>query len=244
MLKLQSLKNLKTLTIELHNSVHVLRDDLLPGGSKSIFLPAILDSTKDFFVYASPVYGGMQIALAEYCNRIGKKAVIFSAKRKIPHSNSLKAKAAGALVYQVPYGYLSNCQAKAVDFTKANNAQLINFGGDYEIAVDQLAERMELISKEIGFEPDEIFCSLGSGTLLKGIIKGTKTANINAIQVGSEINFKPPERVTVLKYPKPFQWESKYKSPFPSCANYDLKAWEYCIKYNKGRRVLFWNVLG
>lgn len=229
--------------IEQHNGVHVLRDDFLPGGTKSVFLPLLLEPDKDFYVYASPVYGGMQIALAAYAKSIGKQAVIFSAKRNIPFANTLKAKAAGAKVYQVPFGYLSNCQAKAKEFAENNNGQLIQFGADGPIAINAIAERMQQAIQIIGQEPDEIFCAFGSGTLMKGIIAGTKAAKIIGVQVGATPAFEVPERCRIVRYPKPFAYESKLQAPFNSCANYDLKAWEICLAQKKGSCTFFWNVL-
>lgn len=231
------------MTIEKHNGVHVLRDDLLPGGTKSTFLPYLMDMTKEYFVYASPVYGGMQIALAHCCKAIGKQAVIFCAKRKKPHANSLLAKDAGALVYQIPYGYLTHCQQKAREFTAKHSAQLIEFGADYPQAVDAIAARMRLVSSQLGREPDEIFCAVGSGTLLKGIIKGTDTAKITGVQVGAAVDNPKPDRVTILKHHQPFEKIARIEAPFPSCGNYDRKAWEYCLKHKKKESVLFWNVL-
>ncbi|MEJ7610656.1 MAG: pyridoxal-phosphate dependent enzyme [Ferruginibacter sp.] len=229
--------------IEIHNDVYVLRDDLLPGGTKSIFLPSVLDNAKDCFVYASPVYGGMQIALALYATSIGKKAVIFSAKRNKPHANSLKVKEASGLVYQVPVGYLTVCQARAREYAEKNNGQLISFGANYPAAIDAIAARMKQVTSSLGFEPDEIFCAAGSGTLLAGIVQGTATAKVKAVQVGAELPVQSNERVSILPYHKPFEYESRTVAPFPSCANYDLKAWEYCLKYKTGQKVLFWNVL-
>ena len=229
--------------IENHHNTYVLRDDLLPGGTKSVFMDKILDQSKDCFVYASPVYGGFQIALSAYATSIGKKAAIFCAKRKDPHTNSLKAKAAGGDVYQVPYGYLSNCTAKAREYAAQNNGQLVEFGANYPAAINAIAERMKAVTVELGREPDEIFCAIGSGTLFKGIIKGTETAKITGVMVGADFTEALPARCSILKYHKPFAAESKASAPFPSCANYDLKAWEYCQKYRGKGVVLFWNVL-
>jgi len=50
------------ITIEKHKGVNVLRDDLLIGGTKSILMPSIIGDDLEY-VYASPVYGGFQIAL-------------------------------------------------------------------------------------------------------------------------------------------------------------------------------------
>jgi hypothetical protein len=54
------------IVIEKHKCVNVLRDDLLPGGTKSILMPSIIGDSLEY-VYASPVYGGFQIALSAYC---------------------------------------------------------------------------------------------------------------------------------------------------------------------------------
>lgn len=231
------------MTIEQHNGVHVLRDDLLPGGTKSIILPKILDPSKDYYVYASPVYGGMQIALAAYCRSIGKQAVIFCAKRKQPHPNSLRAKASGAIIYQVPYGYLSNCQSKARDFVARNNAQLIEFGGNYPAAIQTIACRMRQLIHQMGSEPDEVYCAAGSGTLLRGILAGTTKAKVTAVQIGAQLTVERNHRLVIVRYNIPFEKECKLKAPFPSCPNYDLKAWDVCMRYKSRGKVLFWNVL-
>ena len=54
------------ITIEQYKGVNVLRDDLLKGGTKSILMPSIIGDDLEY-VYASPVYGGFQIALSAYC---------------------------------------------------------------------------------------------------------------------------------------------------------------------------------
>lgn len=229
--------------IEKHKGVHVLRDDLLPGGTKSVILPHILDPNKHYYVYASPVYGGMQIALAAYAKAQGKQAVIFCAKRATPHPNTILAKAAGAIVYQVPYGYLSHCQAHARKFVEENNAQEVAFGADYPVATQVIAHRMHMVIDRLGGEPDTIYCAVGSGTILKGIIAGTTYSKIVGVQVGAAFNEGLPRRVAILKYHKVFEKESSIQAPFPSCRNYDLKAWEYCLKYRGAGSLLFWNVL-
>jgi hypothetical protein len=102
---------------------------------------------------------------------------------------------------------------------------------------------MRTASEIMGGEPDGIFCAVGSGTLLKGIVKGTTRAKIIGVQVGAQVSYPLPDRVTILKYHKPFEYEPKFNGPFPSCANYDLKAWEYCMKYKGTGKTFFWNVL-
>ena len=96
---------------------------------------------------------------------------------------------------------------------------------------------------QLGEEPAKIYFAVGSGTLLKGLIKGTKTAKLVGVLVGAEFTEPVPDRVELLRYPRPFDYESKAPVPFPSCANYDRKAWEFCMKEEDRKKILFWNVL-
>ena len=71
-----------SIVIESHKGIEVLRDDLLSGGTKSVLLKNILDTTYDEFVYPSPVYGAAQIALSSYCKFIGNKKLSFVQKER------------------------------------------------------------------------------------------------------------------------------------------------------------------
>ncbi|WP_291393735.1 hypothetical protein, partial [Acinetobacter sp.] len=105
-----------------------------------------------------------------------------------------------------------------------------------------IGNRMRQVINQLGKEPDEIWCAIGSGTLVDSILLATETAKIYGVQVGAEYAGKH-ERLTVLKYPKSFDKLSKFVSGFPSMPNYDLKAFELCIKHKQSNDVLFWNVL-
>lgn len=232
------------ITIERHSGVNVLRDDLLPGGTKACFIGELLNPAFDCHVYASPVYGAFQIALAEYCHEHNRRAVIFCAKRNEPHENTMRAKEAGARVFQVPYGYLSNVQAKARVFCRDNNGQYLKFGGGEDIVIQRIAERATAVFNELGRIPDEIFCAVGSGTLLRGIEKavaGTK-CKITGVCVGAEFKGVPLLSTRLIRHPLPFEKPGKGSAPFKTSRNYDLKAWEFCLKNNGGGDVLFWNV--
>jgi hypothetical protein len=100
--------------VEKIGSVLVVRDDLLPGGTKRRVADRLLVSGNEF-VYASPAYGYAQVALAYACIDAGKQATIFTAKRNVLHPRTAEAKKAGAKIVLVPTGYLTNVQAKAID---------------------------------------------------------------------------------------------------------------------------------
>lgn len=227
--------------IEKHLEFNVLRDDLLPGGTKSVLMPSIIGSNSEY-VYASPVYGGFQIALAAYCKQVNKKATIFCAKRKKRHLNTIKIIELGANVIEIEHGYLSVIEKRAREYCEKTGAEKLIFGANTERNKKLLTQRVIEVINHLENEPEEIWCAIGSGTLVEAILQGTKTAKIYGVQVGKEYKEEHP-RLTVLKYDKGFEIESNFKSPFPSMPNYDLKAFEYCTKYKKADNVLFWNVL-
>lgn len=241
-----------TITIEKHEDIFVLRDDLLPGGTKSILLDEILPHDKDEFVYATPVYGGFQIALAMWCKKNHKTCILFCAKRKDMHPNTIRAISEGAIVVPVEHGYLSVVESKAKTFTE------LGLGKRYKIPWGSHDEQSILLIAKRTFEvlsdlkmiklPDDIFIALGSGMITEGILFGTADTDItvHGVQVGAEYT-KTHDRFVLHKYHKPFDKKADItRAPFPSMPNYDLKAWEECKRFkflNRERKVLFWNVL-
>jgi len=228
-------------TLEKHNGIIVLRDDLLIGGTKSILMPSIIGDNTEY-VYASPVYGGFQIALSAYCQKAGKKATIFCAKRKLKHPNTLECLNYGANIIEVPYGYLSVVEKRARDYCQETRAEKLIFGADTIENKIIIGNRMREIIRTLKREPKEIWCVIGSGTLVNSILLATSTAKVYGVEVGGEFKGSH-ERLTVLKYHKSFDKASKHKASFKSVPNYDLKGFEYCEKYKKSDDVLFWNVL-
>jgi hypothetical protein len=227
--------------IETHKGVNVLRDDLLPGGTKSVLMPHIISEDNEY-VYATPVYGGFQIALAKYCQYAGKKATIFCARRKEHHANTKICIEAGANVHEVKGGYLSVVEKHARDYCTETGAIKLDFGACTDQNKQILSERVKKVIETLGHEPEEIFCAVGSGTLVESILMGTSTAMVYGVCVGKEYAMCHP-RLIILNHHLPFDKECKMTPDFPSMANYDLKAWEYCLKYKSTNDVLFWNVL-
>lgn len=222
------------------DGVFVVRDDLIPGGTKRCFADQLIKCRREV-VYASPVYGGAQIAIAHSARENGVKATIFCAKRNTPHPRSLEANCAGAKIVQVPTGYLSNVQAKAKAYCEQTGAVMLPFGLETSIAFTAIAERARNAQEQAG-EIDQVWCVGGSGVLCRGLQMGLRAKSYHVVQIGRQLHQADVGKAKVYVHPLKFEQDAKINPPFPSCSNYDAKAWEYVKKHAAGR-VLFWNVM-
>jgi 1-aminocyclopropane-1-carboxylate deaminase/D-cysteine desulfhydrase-like pyridoxal-dependent ACC family enzyme len=222
-----------------HDGILVVRDDLLPGGTKARFLPVLFEDA-DEVVYASAAEGGAQTALATVAAQLGKRATIFVAKRAQPHPRALMAKRLGAKIMQVSPGYLSTVQARAREYSRQIGAKLLPFGVDMPEAVETIAGA----ARSVNIEPDEVWCASGSGVLARALAKAWPKARRHVVQVGRRLEPVEVAGATIHAYPLPFGREAKNKPPFPSDPHYDAKAWEECAVRKGPGRVLFWNVAG
>lgn len=213
----------------------VVRDDLLPGGSKMRYmLPLLAARPEREIVYASPAYGYAQMALAHVCKIIGKQAVVFVAKRKDPHPRTLAAKAAGAKVYQVPHGYLNVVQARAKEYAADHGAHLVPFGVDVPEALQHFADA----ARATGLQPSEVWACSGSGALIRGLQIAWPGAAFNAVRVGSEPKVG---KAKLWVAPEKYEEAAKIRPPYPSCDNYDAKIWRFATKHASDG-ALIWNV--
>jgi hypothetical protein len=219
--------------IQEHSGILVVRDDLIAGGTKRRVLPYLLQGA-DEFVYASPAYGYAQVALAITCREMGLKATVFTAQRKQMHPRTAEARRAGAKVVMVPTGYLSNVRAKARDYAATVGACNLPFGFD----TPEFVARLSATARSIDVEPREVWTVAGSGTLSRALQLAWPGARFYAVRVGAV-----PQVGNALLYtaPESFEQEARQKPPFPSCSNYDAKAWRF-IREHATPGALFWNV--
>lgn len=239
---------MQPITIQTYGTITVVRDDLLPGGTKSILMPFLVGDAQEC-VYASPVFGGFQIALSAYMQKLGRKATIVCAKRKERHPNTMKCLELGANVIELATGYLTVLEKRAREYAEKEGALKLEFGAHSPECIKIIAERVSSVFRLMQGYPDEIWCAVGSGTLIESIAEAipkenTKT-HIMGVVIGKRYTTYNP-RIGTFYYPKPFETASKYPVPFPSMPNYDLKAWEICSIHQKmkpDKNLLFWNVL-
>ncbi len=236
-------------------NVFVVRDDLLPGGTKSVLVDALMGGREDDgveeYVYASPCEGGFQVALAHGAVRHGKRATIVCARRQERHPNTQAVASLGAGLVEVFPGYLSTVQARAREYVAGlPRARLLTFGGHEDGAVETIAARMRAVLSLLPRPPSVVWCAVGSGSLLEGIVAGTDArTRVVGVQVGKPYPRADtlPGRVQLRTYPAKFPARSRCAAPFPCMAHYDRKAYECMVREESTASeplVLFWNVMG
>jgi hypothetical protein len=231
-----SIRLLAQPALEAWNDRVIVRDDLLPGGTKMrAILPMMVCSPAAEFVYASPAQGYAQVALAHCAALTGKRATIFTAKRNTPSALTLAAKEAGAKIVMVPHGYLSNVQSKATRYALETGAELMPFGIDSEAAIAGIAGA----AAAIGLRPPEVWSVAGSGVLTRALQNAWPEAKVYAVIVGKLD--APTGRAERIVHPLPFAVEADVRPHFPSAPHYDAKAWE-SFRDHACRGALFWNV--
>lgn len=230
--------------LEEHGNVIVVRDDLVPGGSKMRFLPHLVQDAKEI-VFGGPFCGGAPYALSVWGKRTGTKITLFYAKRKELHERQKAALKNGATIYQVPFGYMSNVQAKAKAYARDHGALFLPLGFDVPQASAPFIEQMRRVARTVG-KIDQVWAATGSGMLARCLAEAFYPTQVHGVIVGLRSRNEKQKfgtNVELHEAPYDFAKSAKGRAPFPSCGNYDRKAWEMCSSMSQGK-VLFWNVLG
>lgn len=164
--------------------INVIRDDLLPGGTKQRGLYDLMKiSDHKVFVYASPLNGYAMVAIS-YCSKLlGKIAVIFVAGTRSTKSIK-KALKYGAII-NYTNGTLKDTQDIATAYATKENAYLVPFGGDSPDFNEILYANLKIATSEIC--PKRIWVPVGSGTLVRIIMKIWPDAYIIPIRIGKNI---------------------------------------------------------
>lgn len=230
--------------VEEHEGVSVVRDDLLPGGTKVRFLPALISGAREV-VYGSPFCGAAAVALAVAGATLGVRVTVFYAKRKALHRRQKAAWAAGARIFLVPHGYMTNVQAKARAYAEMTGALFLPLGFDVPAAAEMLVEAACEVRRRVG-SPDQVWCATGSGMLARCLAAAFRDSEVVGVAVGLRSRWAAkaaPANLRIVDAGVPFEEEWRAPAPFPCCPNYDRKAWVRCAASSRASR-LFWNVMG
>jgi hypothetical protein len=232
--------------IERHGPALVVRDDLMAGGSKVRFLPHIVCDAREI-VFGGPFCGGAPYALAVFGARSDRRITLFYAKRRDLHWRQEVAFKLGAQLYQVPAGRMTVVQKRARDYAADHGALFLPLGFDLKHATDPFEAVMRGVRAQVG-PMDEVWCATGSGMLARCLGRAFPESRIKGVVVGLRSrnqaqNFPP--NVELIDCPYDFAEPCRSLAPFPSCLNYDAKAWEQLVaRSSDSGRVLFWNVAG
>lgn len=236
------------LHLERHHGVLVAREDLVEGGAKMRFLPYLVAGAKSV-VFGGPFCGGAPYALSVYGRHTGTPVHLFFARRRRMHRRQLAEIANGAHLHLVPPpAYMTVVQARARAFAESTGARFLPLGFDVPAAVDPFVRflRGSRPALERDGPIDQIWCATGSGMLARTLGAAFPDIAVHGVVVGlasrnEAQNYGP--NVRLHRVPWKFEQEVTFAAPFPSCPNYDRKAWLLCKRIGRGRR-LFWNVLG
>lgn len=225
-----------SLSVDEIEGFRIVRDDHVLGGTKRRALDRIVAGLEaDELVYATPAYGFAQIALAGACKAAGKRATIFVAARSERHPRTQVAADLGATIEEVKAGRLNVIQSRARKHCEATGAYQVPFGMDDEMFVSAIAE---IASELPGPAPTEVWCVAGSGVLTRALQRAFPDAAHHAVQIGREPKVGG---ATLWKAPEQFEEDALDPPPFPSCSNYDAKAWQF-MREHASPGALFWNL--
>lgn len=237
----------------------VVRDDLLPGGSKQRgaipYLRSLVAIGRTHFVYASPFSGSAQVTLGFCCARLkafGVKCTIYCEKtpRGSFHEFAYLAESYGSDI--ILCESLADAHARSLDM-QSNDTHVVPLGFDdpsYRKFLEcEIRKHWQTIS--IKYDILELWLPIGSGTLLN-IFKKIVSDNIKIY--GVNVNVLPEndpristimsdERVIYIRYKKKFHEAHAGITPVPSNIFYDAKVFSELKKTSGVDSVaLWWNV--
>lgn len=234
--------------LETHEGVVVVRDDLVPGGSKARFLPYLIAGHAEV-VFGGPFCGGAPYALAILGQRLGVRVTLFYAQRKVLHPLQAAAQAAGARLEWVPAGRIAHVQARARRYAAEAGAFFLPLGFDVPAAEAPYLAAMATVRALVG-PPAEVWCATGSGMLARCLGRAFPEAAVFGVTVGLASRHAAqalPDNVRLVPTAYRFEQAVREAAPFPCHAHYDRKAWLAARAQARSGRargpVLFWNVL-
>ncbi len=236
--------------------VHVVRDDLLPGGTKQRALDEFIAANNEHeeFVYAGPTSGFAQIAITLACRRMGKQAVLFlvNASNHRPYlSIWCRKNGAKVTIMQKKLTYVE--KEAQLYTTNKDKSFLIPFGLDCPVYAELLYKQLRAaVPPELA--PKRLWTTIGSGTILQTLARIWPDAELLPVQVGKkawEDQYSPDvwkrmggyERIKLLAAPQPFfaPVPTELMPPYPSVATYDAKVWQQVLLYAEDGDYI-WNV--
>lgn len=211
----------------------VVRDDVLPGGTKQrALLEYLTEFDADEFVYAGPNTGYAQIGLAYAASQLKKRTRLFL-QGVMPSPLTRRAESYGA-VTSLHGATLADTEKLAEEYvTQHPDATLVPFGLDDARFRQLLLEALREATKDVS-PPKRVWITWGSGTLAETLAELWPRTRIIAVQVGKGIYIEKlsndlRRRLTIYDAKKYYKFHEaiseKERPPYPSLATYDGKVW-------------------
>ena len=240
------------LVIEEHEGFHVVRDDLLEGGSKRRFVDRLLreeiaEGANEFVYGGCPANGYAQLSIPLQAREYGCKTTLFMAKRSMDnlHDYQKKALEYGADIHWVANGMLQVTKKRALDYYNEDpvHRRLLQLGLDDQRVREQIRDLAKNIEQDYNINISEVWSVGSSGTLTRGLQMAFPDKDVHVVSVGHSMKQNEVGRAILHRSDLKFTDEVKEedKPPFPSVPTYDAKAWKIMREQAKPGS-LFWNV--
>lgn len=221
----------------------VVRDDLLPGGTKQRAWRAFTDTKETELVYAGPWNGYAQVALAVIAKKLNKRATVFVGRKD--YVTNLRAIEHGASLRVRGGATLKVLQSAATKYAKADPNRLLlpfGFGADEIKRALTQAIREALPSNLPSNQPHRFWLASGSATLVQVLHEVFPQATFNVVQVGKTIwEDMVPKNTVIHVAPEQFYEPTVELPPYPSAPTYDAKVWQFVCEHGQPGDII-WNV--
>lgn len=256
------LPTLDSIQLDSHRRIHVLRDDLLRGGTKERAVhPYLKQAMRDKygeFVYASPFCGFAQVALAAAACDLGAKCRLFCVAdamqrpRFVEHEFTSLARACGAQVTLA--GDLAEAQAQAELFAAGERTRYLvplGFADEHfkRLMAEEIAWVWQCVCRELGGPPGRVWLPVGSGTLAD-CFRAVQPADVELLCVNVHVLDEGDARLKALSdrpglrlidAEEVFSRPALTLPPIPSNIHYDAKLWRFIEQQGRDGD-LWWNV--
>lgn len=200
----------------------ILRDDLLPGGTKRRALSTLVRTLPHHIFYAGTVMGHGALALAYACAEAGRTAQIMIAADDA-HPFVQKLRGAGARVYTHRPMPIAALHALAGDAACEYSGGGFVFPPGFSTPEFDDALAKALADFDAAPYP-EIWVASVTGTLARALKKahpGKKIITVSVVKNG-EGDFTAPEK---------YHQTSKSPPPYPACPYTDAKLWQFATRH-------------
>lgn len=228
--------------VEEYNGFHVVRDDKLGYGSKARFIDYLVKTEGDEWVFGGAnKVGWGPISLTHVCNKYGKKATFFMAKRSVPTWHQQQVLDMGGTIHWVDNGMLTVTKARARKYYERDtvNRRVLPLGLEHPTVLASIVK----VARNLPVKPTEIWTVASSGTLNRGLQLAFPDVPAYAVEVGHKmIDYEKGRAITMRSsYAYDQKVEESRMPPYPSEPYYDAKVWDFVVSNGK-KGALIWNV--